>query len=64
MTNMRSAGTLAFGALAPETLATRTLAIGTLAFGTLAPETLATETLAIGVLPFEYWLQKHWQQEH
>ena len=42
MTNMRSAGTLAFGTLAPETLA-----MGTLAFGTLVPETLATGTLLV-----------------
>ena len=35
-----------FGTLAPETLATGTLAKRTLAFGTLAPETLATGTLA------------------
>ena len=43
-------GTLAFRTLAPETLATEKLALGTLAFGTLAQETLAIGILAFGTL--------------
>ena len=58
-TEILATGTLAFGTLAPETFATETLFIGTIALGTLALETIGPKHSFKNHMLLKQWLEEH-----